>query len=163
MDILKNQWRSTGGKGDKIGSQGQPYLQVLIITKGIKSNPVTCHDFDSSPYTQKKMIKFENWQVSVSCLHKFQDPKGDKIGSQGQPYLRVLIITKGIKSNPVTCHDFDSSPYTQKKMIKFENWQVSVFVFEQAGSSLTDMAITVRNTQRFIPALCTVSRVAQNY
>ena len=60
-------------------------------------------------------------------------------------------------------HDFDSSPYTQKKMIKFENWQVSVFVFEQAGSSLTDMAITVRNTQRFIPALCTVSRVAQNY
>ena len=75
----------------------------------------------------------------------------------------VLVITKGIKSNPVTCHDFDSSPYTQKKMIKFENWQVSVFVFEQAGSSLTDMAITVRNTQRFIPALCTVSRVAQNH
>ena len=41
-----------------------------------------------------------------------------------------------------------SSPHSQKKMIKFENWQVSVFVFEQAGSSLTDMAITVRNTQR---------------
>ena len=82
--------------------------------------------------------------------------------SQGKPYLQALLL-KGIKSNPVTCHDFDSSPYTQKKMIKFENWQVSVFVFEQAGSSLTDMAITVRNTQRFIPALCTVSRVAQNY
>ena len=45
-------------------------------------------------------------------------------------------------------NNFDSSPCTQKKMIKFENWQVSVFVFEQAGSSLTDMAITVRNTQR---------------
>ena len=117
----------------------------------------------TSAYTQKKMINFKNWQVSVPCLHKFHDPKGDKIGSQGQPYFRVLIIAKGIKSNPVTCHDFDSSPYTQKKMIKFENWQVSVFVFEQAGSSLTDMAITVRNTQRFIPALCTVSRVAQNY
>jgi hypothetical protein len=113
-------------KGNKTGSQGWPYLRVLIITKGIKSNPVTCHDFDSSPYTQKKMIKFKNWQVSVSCLHKFQDPKGNRIGSQGRPYLQVLIIPEGIKSNPVMCHGFDSSPYTQKKTIKFENWQVSV-------------------------------------
>ena len=83
-------------------------MRVLMITKGIKSNPVMCHDFDSSPYTQKKMIKFENWQVSVSCLHKFQDPKDDKTGSHGRPYLQVLIIPEGIKSNPVTFHDFDT-------------------------------------------------------
>ena len=48
--------------GDKRGSQGRPYLKVPMITEG------TCHDFDLSPYIQKKMIKLKIFESFIQKI-----------------------------------------------------------------------------------------------